>query len=164
MARSQLVLPPLLGVRSPSRFGDTGGLRPRRARRDRLEVPCAHASNPRWQTAAAAGLLALATVESLHAPIPYRPLTPDEWYPPIYQRARDGAARADRRAPAAATAGSSTRTPGTCWRQPGTGGRSSTASADSFPAAYAVAARRATGDLPVRRCSRTTCSRSACRR
>ena len=79
-----LVLPPLLGVRQPSRFGVLAvfalavlagiGWKAVRAR-----------LAPRWQTAAAAGLLALATVESLHAPIPYRPLTPDEWYPPIYR-------------------------------------------------------------------------------
>ena len=79
-----VVLPPLLGVRVPSRFGVLAvfalavlagiGWKAVRAR-----------LAPRWQTAAAAGLLALATVESLHAPIPYRPLTPDEWYPAIYR-------------------------------------------------------------------------------
>ncbi|MXZ71364.1 MAG: hypothetical protein F4Z04_07655 [Acidobacteria bacterium] len=77
------VLPPLLGLRSPSRFAmltifalaALAGIG-WSAVRERL--------NPRWQTAAAAGLLALATVESLHAPIPYRELTRGEWYPPIY--------------------------------------------------------------------------------
>ena len=79
-----LVLPPLLGVRQPSRFGVLAvfalavlagiGWSALRAR-----------LNPRWQTAAAASLLALATIESLHAPIPYGPLPRDEWYPPIYR-------------------------------------------------------------------------------
>ena len=77
------VLPPLLGMRSVSRFGILAifavaalagiGWSAVRAR-----------LHPRWQTAAAVGLLALATVESLHAPLPYRELTRNEWYPPIY--------------------------------------------------------------------------------
>ena len=78
-----VVLPPLLGLRSPSRFGvlaifalaALAGIG-WSALRERL--------HPRWRTAAAVGLLALATLESLHAPIPYRELTRDEWYPPIY--------------------------------------------------------------------------------
>ncbi|MYD70538.1 MAG: hypothetical protein F4W89_07320 [Acidobacteria bacterium] len=77
------VLPPLLGLRSPSRFAmltifalaALAGIG-WSAVRERL--------NPPWRTAAAVGLLALATVESLHAPLPYRELTRDEWYPPIY--------------------------------------------------------------------------------
>ena len=79
-----IILPPLLGLRAPSRFGVLAlfalavlagiGWKAVRAR-----------LAPRWRTAAAAGLLALATVESLHAPIPYRPLTPARWYPPIYR-------------------------------------------------------------------------------
>ena len=79
-----IVMPPLLGLRSPSRFAMLAifalaalagiGWSAVRAR-----------LNPRWQTAAAASLLALATIESLHAPIPYRPLMQDEWYPPIYR-------------------------------------------------------------------------------
>ena len=79
-----IVMPPILGLRAPSRFGVLAvfalaalagiGWSALRAR-----------LNPRWQTAAAASLLALATIESLHAPIPYRPLPRDEWYPPIYR-------------------------------------------------------------------------------
>ena len=79
-----VVMPPLLGLRSPSRFAILAifalaalagiGWRIVRAR-----------IRPRWQAAAAIGLLALATLESLHAPIPYRPLLRDEWYPPIYR-------------------------------------------------------------------------------
>lgn len=77
------IVPPLLGLRAPSRFAmlaifalaALAGIG-WSALRERL--------NPRWQTAAAASVLALATLESLHAPIPYRELTRDEWYPPIY--------------------------------------------------------------------------------
>ena len=79
-----IVMPPLLGLRSPSRFAVLGvfalaalagiGWSAVRAR-----------LNPRWHTTAAASLLVLATIESLHAPIPYRPLQRNEWYPPIYR-------------------------------------------------------------------------------
>ena len=78
------LLPPLLGLRAPSRFGilaifalaALAGIG-WSTLRERL--------HPRWRTAAAVGLLTLATLESLHAPIPYRELTRDEWYPPIYR-------------------------------------------------------------------------------
>ena len=79
-----IVMPPLLGLRSPSRFAVLAvfalaalagiGWSAVRAR-----IP------PRWHTAAVASLLVLATIESLHAPIPYRPLQRNEWYPPIYR-------------------------------------------------------------------------------
>ena len=75
------LFPPFQALRAPSRFGilvvftvaalaglGVAGLRRR--------------VSPRWGAVAAAGLLALATVECLHAPIPYRPV---DWNPPIHR-------------------------------------------------------------------------------
>ena len=77
---AQLV-PPMQAMRAPSRFGTLvvfavaalAGLGVAGLRR-RL--------SPRWGAAAAAGLLALVTVETLHAPIPYQPV---DWSPPIHR-------------------------------------------------------------------------------
>ena len=95
------VMPPLLGLRSPSRFAMLAvfalaalagiGWSAVRAR-----------LNPRWQTAAAVGLLALATLESLHAPIPLPAADARRVVSADLPSARGGAARADRR-PASAT-------------------------------------------------------------
>lgn len=75
------VFPPLRSLRAPSRFGllavfavaalaglGLAGLRRR--------------LSPRWGAVAGGGLLALATVECLHAPIPYRPV---DGSPPIHR-------------------------------------------------------------------------------
>lgn len=78
------VVPPLQGLRAPSRFGVVAifalaalaGIGVSILRR---RLP------PRWRTAAPLGLLVLATVDSLHAPIPYRRL---DWRPPVYQALR----------------------------------------------------------------------------
>ncbi len=78
-----VVMPPLLGLRSPSRFAMLAIFALAALAGIGWSVVRTRIQ-PRWQTAAAAGLLALATVESLHAPIPYRPLPRDQWYPPIY--------------------------------------------------------------------------------
>ncbi|MCY4660093.1 MAG: hypothetical protein OXF93_09825 [Acidobacteria bacterium] len=75
------VIPPIQSLRAPSRFGilvvfavaSLAGLGLAALRR---------AVSPRWGVAGAVGLLAVATVECLHAPIPYRSV---DWSPPIHR-------------------------------------------------------------------------------
>ena len=75
------VIPPMQSLRAPSRFGTLvvfavaalAGLGLAALRR---------AVSPRWGVAGAVGLLAVATVECLHAPIPYRTV---DWSPPIHR-------------------------------------------------------------------------------
>ena len=75
------LLPPVQSLRAPSRFGTlvvfaVGALAGLGLAALRRAVP------PRWGVASAVGLLAVATAESLHAPIPYRPV---DWNPPIHR-------------------------------------------------------------------------------
>ena len=73
--------PPVQSLRAPSRFGvlvvfavaALAGLGLAALRR---------MLSPRWGISVAVGLLAVATVESLHAPIPYRTV---DWSPPIHR-------------------------------------------------------------------------------
>ena len=75
------VIPPIQSLRAPSRFGtlvvfavaSLAGLGLASLRR---------AVSPRWGVAGAVGLLTVATVECLHAPIPYRSV---DWSPPIHR-------------------------------------------------------------------------------
>ena len=76
-----VLVPPVQSLRAPSRFGTLvvfavgalAGLGLAAFRR---------AVSPRWGVAGAVGLLAVATVECVHAPIPYRPV---DWNPPIHR-------------------------------------------------------------------------------
>lgn len=76
-----VLVPPVQSLRAPSRFGTlvvfaVGGLAGLGLAAFRRAV------SPRWGVAGAVGLLAVATAESLHAPIPYRPV---DWSPPIHR-------------------------------------------------------------------------------
>ena len=75
------LVPPVQSLRAPSRFGTlvvfaVGGLAGLGLAAFRRAV------SPRWGVAGAVGLVAAATAESLHAPIPYRPV---DWNPPIHR-------------------------------------------------------------------------------
>ena len=124
-----VLVPPVQSLRAPSRFGTlavfaVGALAGLGLAAFRRAVP------PRWGVAGAVGLLAVATAESLHAPLPYRPV---DWSPPIHRAlARSSPDRwwSSR----CTSAGNSTATRGTCWRRRTTGGRWWPASATPGPA------------------------------
>ena len=78
------VVPPLQGLRSPSRFGIIALFALATLAGLGLSMVRQRAS-PNWRSVGSLGIIALATMESIHGPIDY---TPFEWNPPIYEALR----------------------------------------------------------------------------
>ena len=78
------LVPPLQSVRAPSRFGIVAVFALAALAGLGLSV-VRQRTSPNWRLVGSLGIIALATIESIHGPIDYRPF---EWNPPIYEALR----------------------------------------------------------------------------